>query len=103
MGQKETLEGYVVDLMCLRQYPQDELFERGRAHTKRCAMMGHCIESGYGLVDQRGRLTLLEPSATSQVLAAVRASDRDHGIWLRAVRELEDGDMVTQEVIEAAP
>lgn len=97
---KETLEGYVVDIMCLRQYPQDELLARGKAHTKRCARMGHCIESGYGLVDDRGHVTLLEPAATPQVLEALAASPRDRGIRLRAVREMEDGDMVTRQVTE---
>ena len=31
---QEVLEGFVVDQACLRKYPQDELFDRAREHTK---------------------------------------------------------------------
>ena len=97
---REALEGFVVDLMCLRKYPQDELLERAREHTKRCALMGHCVESGYGLVDEEGRLFLLEPAATPRVVDAIRGSERDYGLRLRATREMQDGEMNTVRVHE---
>ena len=56
-GKREVLEGYVVDQACLRKYPQDELLERSRVHTTECALMGHCMESGYGLVNEEDRPT----------------------------------------------
>ena len=96
----ECLEGYVVDIMCLRKYPQDELFERAREHTVQCALMGHCMESGYALVDEAGRVHLLEPAATPAVAEALRRSSRGSGILLRAVRETDDGEMRTQSVSE---
>ncbi|MGI8875599.1 MAG: hypothetical protein ACR2KP_15015 [Egibacteraceae bacterium] len=39
----EFLEGHVVDLACLRRYPEAALLERARSHTTRCARMGRCI------------------------------------------------------------
>jgi hypothetical protein len=42
----ETLAGYVVDTACIGRYPRDELHERAREHTTRCALMRHCVESG---------------------------------------------------------
>ena len=100
MKQYETIEGYVVDQACLRKYPQAELLERARVHTKQCALMGHCVESGYGLVDDRGRPQLLEPGATPDLVKAIEDSQREKGIRLRVIRKMEDGEMITTEVKE---
>lgn len=97
---REVLEGYVVDQACLRKYPQDELLERARAHTTECALMGHCMESGYGLVDDYGRTLLLEPSSTPQVVEALRASGHERGVRLRATREMGEQEMHTTRVDE---
>lgn len=96
--QREVLEGYVVDQACLRKYPQAELLVRARAHTVKCALMGHCVESGYGLVDDQGRPFLLEPAATPGVVEAIRNSGQQRGIRIRATREMHGGSMRTVEV-----
>lgn len=96
----EALEGYVVDLICLRRFPRDELLERARAHTRACALDGHCIESGYGLVGEDGRLSLLDPAATPQVVTAVQESPRSHGIRVRVTREQQGEEMHTARVEE---
>ena len=95
---KETLEGYVVDLACIRKYPQGELLARARAHTRDCALMGHCVESGYGLVDETGRTAALDAAATPLVVEAVQRGDRDRGIRLRATRERRGEEMHTTRV-----
>ena len=97
----ETAEGWVLDIACLRKYPRDEYAERARAHTTACSQLGHCIESGYALVDADGRVTLLDPKATAPVLDALRRSDREAGVWLRVRREPDDGALATVEVTEA--
>lgn len=96
----ETLEGFVVDIACLRKYPRDELQDRARAHTKRCALMGHCVESGYGLVSENGRVALLEAAATPQVVSAIERSQRSDGIRLRVTRESDGPEMRTAAVEE---
>lgn len=98
MPDAETLDGYVVDLICLRKYPADEYAARARRHTRACALEGHCVESGFGLVSEDGRVALLDPSATPQVVQAVRASAREAGIRLRVRREGRDGTMQTASV-----
>lgn len=97
----ETLEGYVVDIACLRKYPQDELLERARAHTRACSLEGHCVESGYGLVAENGRVALLDAKATPKVLEAVRGSRRERGIRLSATRADRAGEWKTLDVREA--
>ncbi len=96
----ETLEGYVVDTACIRKYPRQEIGQRAADHTVRCALMGHCVESGYGLVDDDGRIALLDASATPLVVDALKRSDRDHGIRLRAHRQMAGEEMETQSVEE---
>lgn len=100
MEKREELEGYVVDQACLRKYPQDELLSRAKEHTRECALMGHCVESGYGLVSEEGTPFLLEPASTPGVVDAIRGSPRAAGIRLRATREMEDGHMRTVSVEE---
>lgn len=45
--------------------------------------MGHCIESGSGLVGDDSRLTLLDAQATPLVVDVLRQSDRERGIKLQ--------------------
>lgn len=100
MQHVETLEGHVVDLACLRKYSQDELAKRGREHTTACALMGHCMESGYGLVNERGQVALLDTGATPEVVKSLRGSRRKSGIRLRATREQGEHGMRTVHVEE---
>lgn len=103
MDEQEHLDGYIVDVACLRKYRQDELLERAREHTRDCALHGHCIESGYGqsgygLVTDDGRVLLLDPKATPLVVDHVETSDPQEGIRVQVTRQREDGEMVTREV-----
>ncbi len=96
-SRSEVLEGYVVDIACLRRYPRDELVERARKHTVECATMGHCLESGYGLVGADGGLVLLDTKATPLVFDALRRAARP-GVRVRVSREMDDGEMKTKDV-----
>ena len=95
----ETLEGYVVDIACVRKYARNALAERAREHTRECALMGHCVESGYALVAVNGQVTLLDSEATPMVVHAVGKAAADRGIRLRAVRRSTEGEMHTAEVV----
>ena len=98
---RETIEGFVVDIACLRKWPAQGRRERAERHSKKCALMGHCVESGYGLVDDDGRLALLDASATGELVRRIRDSERTGGIRLRVERdEDEDGEMVSNEIRE---
>lgn len=98
--EKEVFEGYVLDLACIRKYPYKDLFDRGRKHTKDCSLMGHCVESGYGLVNENGELRILDAKATPKVIDALNRSDKKSGIQLRAVREKKSKEMETTKVEE---
>ena len=99
-GDTETVKGYVIDVGCIRKNSRDELLERATAHTRDCALMGHCVESGYGIVTDDDRVTILDSEATPQVVNVIKASDTEKGIQLRVSREDRDGTMETTEVTE---
>ena len=96
----ETLRGYVVDIACLRKYPKQALVDKATNHTRKCSLVGHCAESGFGLVTEDGYTTLLDAKATPGVLERVRESDQEKGIRLEVTRLLEDGEMKTTGVEE---
>ncbi|WP_227356060.1 hypothetical protein [Haladaptatus salinisoli] len=98
--QTETTEGYLMDGGCIRKNARDELLEKARTHTRECALMGHCIESGYGIVSEDDRLVMLDPEATRKVVDIVEATDTEEGIRLRVAREKQDGQMETTTVEE---
>lgn len=91
----EELQGYLVDIVCLRHYPPSEYGPRAREHTRACALEGHCVESGYALVTDDGQAVLLDEAATTKVLETVLASDRAAGIRLSVRRRIENGKMTT--------
>ena len=94
----ETVDGYVIDVGCIRKNARDELFEKARTHTRKCALMGHCIESGYGIVTEDDRLIVLDAAATPHVVDAVEGTDTEEGIKLRVTRERQDEQMETTAV-----
>ena len=96
----QTTEGYVIDGGCIRKNARDELFEKARTHTRDCALMGHCIESGYGIVTDDDRLVMLDAEATRSVVDTVEETDTEEGIRLRVTREKQDGQMKTTDVGE---
>jgi hypothetical protein len=62
--------------------------------------MDHCIESGYALVGESGEVSVLDAKATPQVLSAVKESQRERGIRLRATREQKGEEMETVAIEE---
>lgn len=101
--QIEAHVGYVMDIACVRKSPADEVFDRAAGHTTECALMGHCVESGFALVDEDGQLHLLEPAATTQVVRELLATDVDQGFRLRVRRERDGEEMHTVDIQPVGP
>ena len=95
---KEVLEGYVVDIICLRHMPPSQYTEQAKEHTTTCALMGHCVESGYGLVGEQNTLVVLDPKATPRVVALLKKTNKEKGVRLRVEREKKDEEMETTKV-----
>lgn len=88
----ESIDGYLLDIACVRKYPPTELLERARKHTRECALEGHCIESGYAIVSDKGGITLLDSAATAYVVRALLESDLSTDIRCRVTRTSQPGE-----------
>jgi hypothetical protein len=91
----ETVEGYLIDLGCIGSSPREEIAKSAREHKTACALEESCIESGFGLVDNEGNLTVLDAYATPLIVKQLRESDQEQGVVVRVKRELIDGKMQT--------
>ena len=99
----EVLQGYVMDVACIRKAPADELARRAAEHRTACGLMGHCIESGYGLIDHQGQLHLLDPDATAPVVQHLLEAWPERGVRI-LVRRRQDGEaMRTVDVARGDP
>lgn len=98
----ETWVGYLMDIACVRKAPSDELLDRASTHPTDCALMGHCIESGFALVGDDGRLHLLESAATTGVVRELLHTSVSEGLRLEVVRERDGHEMRTVELRAAA-
>lgn len=92
----EVIEGYVVDLACIRRYPSSEMPDRARRHTTSCALMGHCIESGYGIGQGNGSVFPLVTHATPLILDAAHRSQWQTGLRVRVSRKLHEFQIMTE-------
>lgn len=99
----EIIEGYVVDAGCLRGYRRDETLQRAREHRRDCLLMGHCIESGYAVVSEDDRVTVLDSEATHRVLEIARTTSNTAGVKVRVKRTRREGAMETIAIEEIAP
>lgn len=102
-GDSETFEGYVMDVACIRKAPASELVDRASAHPTSCGLMGHCVESGFGLVDDDGRIHLLEPAATTAVVEHLLDTTFEEGLRLVVRRERAGEEMRTVDVVRGDP
>ena len=83
-----------MDLACLRHYPSQQYTARAADHTTECTLMGHCVDSGYGLVSAGNGVVPLDTEATPRVVAAL-ASAAAQGVRLCVRREDVDGQLRT--------
>ncbi|MFC6825428.1 hypothetical protein [Halopelagius fulvigenes] len=96
----ETVEGFVIDIACVRKNPREGLPEDARTHTKECALEGHCVESGYAVVTDEDRLVLLDSDATTQVVETIERSETERGHRVRVKRERTDGGTMETTAVE---
>lgn len=98
-----TDEGYVVDAFCLRRRLPGQQLEGAVRHQTACALSDRWIESGYALVGVGGATRVLDSQATALVVQHLLEVGGMSGVYLRAVREVQDGEAVTIELEDVAP
>lgn len=93
----EKLEGYVVDMHCVRTWPQAELQKRARKHPVECAR--EHLETGFCIVN--GCAVPLDMQATPLILRALNETTKSIGLRLHLTRKSADNGMETVFVEEA--
>lgn len=83
-------EGFLIDNMCSAKVAKEGA-KAARAHTRECALMGPCKESGYALVTDAGRVLKLDQAGNEQAVKALEASKKKDNIRVRITGE-ETGD-----------
>lgn len=101
MDPVEFLEGWLIDLRCLRRLSPRDYLTAARRHSRDCAL--NRLEAGYAVVDAEGRALVLDSAATPRVWRAARASHCSNGIRLRVRREHSAQAWVTDAVTELKP
>ncbi len=94
-NETEMLVGYLVDLHCLREWPQYLYSDKARAHPTTCALKGSHVESGYAIIQDDEYPVILDASATPLIVEALVVANVDTGIRMRVEREMRDGQMRT--------
>lgn len=99
--QTESIVGFVVDMICLREWPVHEIYERASRHERECALQGNHVESGYAIIQDDQVPVFLDPEATPLILEILLEAALDRGLRVRVERELIQNSMRTVLVSEA--
>jgi hypothetical protein len=91
----EILEGFVVDIRCVRLWPHDEVRVRAREHARECLLKGAHMETGYALITDEGSAVLLDTDATPLIIDVLQQLTNRTGICVRAEREWDGERMKT--------
>ena len=97
------LEGFVVDVDCVRVARRSDLVRRAAGHLRACALAAGFSAGAYALVEPGGTVHVLDHQATPLVLWALWRSTREAGVWVRAERHERDGRMETVRLTEVDP
>ena len=81
------LEGYLVDQMC-----SGEVMTKGanaaKGHTRDCALMDHCRESGYGVLTSEGKYLKFDAQGNKRAVQALKASKKKDDLRVRVSGEV---------------
>jgi hypothetical protein len=89
-GNQVTLTGHLIDQMCGGEIKDAA---KAKKHTKECALMDHCAQSGFGvLVD--GKFVKFDADGSSKAKAFLEKSSKKKDIQV-TVEGTQDGDLLT--------
>ena len=96
----EVLQGFVIDLHCLRTAPRDTVVQVAARHPRACALAATFSGTPFALVDHDGTVHVLDDAATRLVIAVLWRTDDRRALAVRARRAGKHGRMETVAVSE---
>jgi hypothetical protein len=95
-GQEMTLSGDIVDNMCASSQKPEELAGFIKAHTKQCALMPSCVESGYSIfVD--GKLVKFDKASNAKIEEFLKKEDSKLQVKVTANKVGEELSLISIE------
>ncbi|HXG35012.1 MAG TPA: hypothetical protein VNJ11_16725 [Bryobacteraceae bacterium] len=85
-------EGFLMDNMCSAKVEKEGV-KAAKMHTRDCALMGPCKESGYALVTDAGKVIKLDAAGNEQAVKALEASKKKDNIRVRVSGEESGGTL----------
>lgn len=95
LAQSQTVTGTLIDNMCLK--PGSSRAEAAE-HTRECALMPDCIESGYAVVAADGTAYKLDEKGNTDVVAALKASSKASNLTVSVTGTIKDGTIAVSSI-----
>jgi hypothetical protein len=86
------IEGILVDRMCSTKIIKEGQ-KAAQAHTRECALMPHCLASGYGVYTAEGKFLTFDAAGNKQAEQALRASKKRNHLRV-VVSGQQSGDTI---------
>ena len=89
-----TVEGYIIDNACAGAHSKDATFgDTVKKHSKSCALMNSCVESGYAVYTSDSKLYKFDGAGNKSAEALLRETETKAGISV-VVEGTIDGDII---------
>jgi hypothetical protein len=79
----ETVEGILIDTMCSGMVHKKG-FDAAKEHTKECALMDSCKESGFAVVTPNGKVLKLDDKGNQMAVKALEGSSKNDNLTVKA-------------------
>ncbi len=91
-------KGVLMDQMCAGEGLKDG--QKGALnHTRECALMDHCVESGYGIVTSDDKFLKFDKAGSEKTLALLKKTDKADNLKVK-VTGTADGDIIKVDSVE---
>lgn len=91
----QTITGTLIDNMC---FGQGMAHDKLTAHTKDCALMPDCIESGYAVVTADGTPYKLDQKGNTDIVAALKDSKKASNLTVSVTGTVKDGAIAVSSI-----
>ena len=86
------VEGVLMDKMCSMKAVKEGQ-KAATMHTRQCAMMPNCEQSGYGVFTADNKYLVFDAAGNEQAIAALKASNKKDNLKVRVTGEVT-GDAI---------
>jgi len=87
----ETVEGILIDKMCCSKIVPEKGYAGAKAHTRDCALMPQCLESGLGVITEAGKFYMLDEAGQKKAKAALQATGKKDNLTVSVNGQVEEG------------